>query len=143
MVTSFAMGRSKATLNHGSVYARDPQRAAENVAALTGGLARPFHPCPGAWVCFLSGEDGDWNGQLLEFYARSTLLARDGDKLVFREAKTSPRGAGTHFNLTIPTTRAALESACRKLRLSSSWRAWQGLLEVWLEDDLLIECVPA
>jgi hypothetical protein len=136
------MKRSGATINHGSVYARDPRGAAEKLAALTGGIARAFHPCEGAWVCFLGGDEEDWDGPLLEFYPRSVLLAREGSKLVFRAATTAPRGAGTHFNLTIPKTRMALEAACLAAGMRSSWREWQGLLEVWLEDDLLIECVP-
>jgi hypothetical protein len=134
---------ARVKINHGSAYARDPRRAAEHLAALTGGLARPFHPCEGAWVCFLSGKEDDWDGQLLEFYPRNVLLSADGGKLVFRTTKSTPRGAGTHFNLSIPKTRAALEAKCAELGVTSSWRDWQGLLEVWLESDLLIECVPS
>jgi hypothetical protein len=106
-------------------------------------------------VCFLSGEDEDWNGPLLEFYPLSVVLARDAGKVVFRKVTKPSRGSGvtpirsatggtgTHFNLTVPKTRAALESACAKLGLACSWRGWQGLLEVWLEDELFLECVPA
>src|SRR3974390_2526280 len=99
------MARKAITINHGSVYARDPRRAAEDLSALVGGLAGRFHPCEGAWVGFLRGAEEDWGGPLIEFYPRSVVLARDGDKLVFQSTTTSPRGAGTHFNLTIPKSR--------------------------------------
>lgn len=129
-------------INHGSVYALDPQRAAAHLAALTGGLARPFHPCEGAWVCFLNGQDEDWDGQLIEFYPRDVTLAAERGKLVFRRGEPVPPGAGTHFNITVPTSRGKLEAICGERGLLCSWRDWQGLVEVWLEADLLMECVP-
>jgi hypothetical protein len=104
------MPKARAAINHGSVYSVRPQLAAENLARLTGGLARPFHPCKGAWVCFLSGVDEDWSGQLLEFYPRDVVLSEEAGALTFRKSPVAPRGAGTHFNLTIPKTRKALES---------------------------------
>jgi hypothetical protein len=133
---------SKARINHGSVHAAHPQRAAEHLAELTGGLARPFHPCEGAWVCFLGGEDEDWDGQLIELYPPTVTLAGEGGRLAFREATSTPRTTGTHFNLAVPKTRRQLEAVCKARGLACSWRDWQGLLEVWLEDSLLIECVP-
>jgi hypothetical protein len=133
----------KIRINHGSVYAHDPQRAAEHLAALSGGLARSFHPCEGAWLCFLTGDDQDWDGPLLEFYPHSVTLASDGGRLVFRKTKLTPRGAGTHFNLTITKSRKAIEKLCAERALTCSGRDWQGLLEVWIEEDLLVECVPA
>jgi hypothetical protein len=27
--------------------------------------------------------------------------------------------------------------------MACAWRDWAAFLDVWLEDDLLIECVPA
>jgi hypothetical protein len=131
-----------ARINHGSVHARDPRRAAEDLAALTAGVARPFHPCEGAWVCFLSGDENDWDGQLIEFYPRDVVLAKEHGKLVFEKAAAAAPFGGTHFNLTIPATRRWLEATCEERGLACAWREWQGLLEVWLESDLLVECVP-
>jgi hypothetical protein len=127
-------------INHGSVQAKEPKRAAENLAALTGGDVQPFHPLEGAWVCFLNrGEN--WDGQLIEFYPLSTTLSIESGRLEFRQRK-SAIGHGTHFNLTVPNSRRALEQICREREITCSWRDWQGLLEVWLEEGLLIECVP-
>jgi hypothetical protein len=129
------------TLNHASVQASDPERAALGLATITGGSVAEFHPVPGAFVCFLNGAD--WDGGLIEFYPRTVALAhRDG--AVFFRAQESQRGSGgTHFNLTVPRTREELEALCRERALPHSWRDWQGLLVVWLDDDLMIECVPA
>jgi hypothetical protein len=123
------------------VHARDPRAAAEALAELTGGVVAPFHPCEGAWVCFLGPEE-DWEGPLLEFYPRSVTLAHRGGKLSFRRTKTGPRGVGTHFNVTVPKKRRELEAICARRDITCSWRDWQGLLEVWIEDGVLIECVP-
>ncbi len=132
------------TINHGSVYARAPELAARNLAALVGGAAQPFHPCDGAWVCFLNGDVEDWESPLIEFYPFDVSLVQREGKLVFSRLKAASAhaGAGTHFNLTVPRTRTELERRCRKLGLPFSWRDWQSVLEVWLEQDLLLECVP-
>jgi hypothetical protein len=135
--------RRATKINHGSAHALDPRRAAEHLAALTGGLARPFHPCEGAWVCFLRGEDEDWDGQLIEFYPQDINLATEKGRLVFRKTKI-PRNPnrGTHFNVSVPKTRKELENLCAERELVCSWRDWQGLLEVWIDDLLLLEFVP-
>jgi hypothetical protein len=126
-------------LNHGSTYARDPKRVAEHLAALTGGTVQPFHPLEGAWVCLL-GED--WSGPLIEFYPRTATLAHDQGQVQFRPLERGAEGGGTHFNLSVPRSRATLERTCLERGLAYTWRDWAGFLDVWLEEDLLIECVP-
>lgn len=126
-------------LNHASVQVTDPERAARDLAALTGGSVAEFHPVPGGFVCFFNGAD--WDGALIELYPRTVALAhRDG--AVFFRANDKPGAGGTHFNLSIPRTREELEAICRQRGLPHSWRSWQSLLEVWLDDDVMIECVP-
>lgn len=137
-------GRVSARINHGSAYGHEPAAAAAHLAALTGGVAAPFHPCEGAWVCFLSGKDEDWEGPLVEIYPRNVTLAADGEGTVSFAKMTSPaRGGGAHFNLTIHRSRTELERICERRALRHAWREWAGLLDVWLDDELLIECVPA
>jgi hypothetical protein len=133
---------SRARINHGSVHARAPRAAAEALAELTGGVVAPFHPCDGAWVSF-HGPEEDWDGPHIEFYPPSVTLAHDDGKLAFRQTKSAPRGVGTHFNVTVPKTRRELEAICARRGIACSWRDWQALLEVWIEDGVLIECVPA
>lgn len=129
------------TLNHASVQASDPERAARDLAVITGGSVAEFHPVPGAWVCFLNAAD--WDGGLIEFYPRSVALAHRDGAVYFRTQEPGAASGGTHFNLSVPRTREELEALCRERALPHSWRDWQGLLEVWLDGDLMIECVPA
>jgi hypothetical protein len=129
-------------INHGSIHARDPRRVAADLAHLVGGLARPFHPWKGAWVCFLGGEDEDWEGPLIELYPHDLTMVAEAGRLAFRKAKLPPRGVGSHFNLSVPRTRRQLEALCAEREIACSWRDWQGLLEVWLEPELLVELVP-
>ncbi len=132
--------KSRSRILHGSIYARDPERAASHLAALTSGVARPFHPIEGAWACFLNDED--WETEIVEFYPRTvTIASRDG-VLEFSSLVGEVRGAGSHFNISIPKKRRDLELICKQQGLVYSWRDWQGVLEVWLEDEILIECVP-
>ena len=126
------------TIEHASVYADDPKRAAEHLAALCGGAVEAFHPLPGGWVCLF---DGTWSGALLELYPRtSRLVSREGD-VGFAKLRSPATGAGTHFNLKVDRSRAELERICTARGLTFSWRSWAGFLDVWIEDGLLVELV--
>jgi hypothetical protein len=127
-----------AVINHASVYANEPKRAARLLAALTGGTVESFHPLRGAWVCLF---DGTWEGPLIEFYPRSVTLAQNEGTVAFRNLDPRASGSGTHFNLTLSRSRAWVESFCKTQRLVYAFRDWAGFLDVWLEDDLLVEIV--
>jgi hypothetical protein len=130
-------------INHGSTHARDPEAAARHLAALVGGVAAPFHPCEGAWVAFF-GPKEDWEGPLVELYPATMVLARLGGRADFVPRQgDAPFPHGTHFNVSVPRSRAELEAVCAERGLACSWRGWANLLEVWVEDDLLFELVPA
>ena len=131
-------------IGHCSVYADDPQTAAETLAKLVGGQAAPFPPHPGGWVCFLSAQRVDWAFEFIEFYPRDTQLARvDGHT----RPKFSPvegglaTGAGSHVNLVLPQSSADIEAACARLDRPHGWR-WAGLMDFWLEPRLMVELVP-
>ena len=126
-------------LNHASAYAREPRAAAEHLAALAGGTVQSFHALDGAWVCLF---EGSWDGGLIEFYPRTSTLAHERGEVCFRDLPRPAAGGGTHFNLSLPRTRAQIEEICRAQGLVCAWRDWAGFVDVWLEDDLLIECVP-
>lgn len=129
------------SIQHLSAYANDPQRAAEDLAALTGGSAAPFHPLPGAWVCLF---DRSWSGPLLELYPRTAALARGDDGApVFSTLSAPATGAGTHVNLEVGRSRAEVERLCAERGLPCAWRGYGGFLDVWLDDGLLVECVCA
>jgi hypothetical protein len=126
------------TIEHASVYADHPRRAAEHLAALCGGHVEAFHPLEGAYVCLF---EGDWQGPLLELYPRTARLVSRGGDIGFEELETKASGAGTHFNLKLDRTRAEVEATCRERGLPCTWRAWAGFLDVWVDEGLLIECV--
>jgi hypothetical protein len=125
------------TIQHASAYADDPQRAAEALAEICKGRVEEFHPLPGAFVCLFGRS---WDGPLLELYPRtSRLVSRDGE-VAFAKLKARATGAGTHFNLKVDRKRTEIEKICDQRGIPCSWRDWAGFLDVWLEDDLLIEC---
>jgi hypothetical protein len=130
---------------HVSVYADDPQQAASTLAALIGGRVAPFPPHAGGWVCFLSAERAGWQHEFVEFYPRDTQLVRIDSQLA--RPKFAPveggraTGAGSHVNLVVPMSSDEIEVACAKVARPCGWR-WQGLMDVWLEERLMVELVP-
>jgi hypothetical protein len=126
---------------HVSLNARDPATAAQHLAELVGGVAIPFHPVEGAFVCFL-GTKEDWNGPLIELYPRTTTLVLQKGKLAFREIAEGINASGAHVNIALDKTREQIEATCDHRGIVHHWRDWQELVEVWLDDGLLIECVP-
>jgi hypothetical protein len=126
------------TINHASVYAHEPKQAAEHLAALVGGTVEPFHPLAGAWVCLF---EGTWDGPLIEFYPRSATLIQKEGRVGFGKLGAAANGSGTHFNLTLPRQRSWVQAQCNKRNLTCTWRDWAGFLDVWLEQDLLVEIV--
>jgi hypothetical protein len=133
---------AQTSILHISLNARDPAVAADHLAALVGGLAAPFHPVAGAYVCFLNGRE-DWGAPLIELYPRDVGLSLRDGKMAFRDLPDAIAATGAHVNLAVTKTRAELEDICHRRGLARHWRDWQHLLEVWLDEDLLIECVPS
>ncbi len=132
--------KRKVYITHSSIYASEPEEAALNLAALIDGIAKPFPPVEGGWVCFLNDED--WKrGEFIEFYPKSVKIANNSGNAAFRENPEGVSGAGTHFNLSVPKNRETLESICQERNLVCAWRGWANFLDVWLEENLLIECV--
>ena len=133
------------TISHISLYADDPQFVAAALASLIGGHAAPFPPCAGGWVCFLSAARAAWSHEFIEFYPRHAQLARTPGAVrpLFMPVEGGPAtGAGSHVNLMLPMTAAQIEAACASSGLLHAWR-WNGLMDVWLEDRLMVELVPA
>ena len=110
------------------------------MAALIDGIAKPFFPLEGAWVCFLNDEN--WkSGEFIEFYPMSKKLSNKSGNPVFLDNPEGVSGTGTHFNLSVPKNRAELELICQERNLVSAPRGWGNVLDVWIEENLLIECV--
>ena len=54
----------------------------------------------------------------------------------------SASGAGSHVNLVVPMSASEVDAACANTGLPFGWR-WPGLMDLWLEDRLMVELVPA
>ena len=132
----------KVRIIHSSIYANNPEKAALDLAALVDGIVKPFPPVKGGWVCFLNDEN--WSsGEFIEFYPKSVKLKNKSGNPIFQENKQDVSGVGTHFNLSVPKSRDELELICKKRNLENAWRGWGGFRDVWLEDNILIECVSS
>lgn len=137
-------------IHHVSIPARDPVRVAQVLAELLGGRDYPFPgPLPGARMAV----SGDPHGTMIEVYPDGTAMAPgDGDAPVaFRRLEAQPPHMPFHALISVPHGREAIE----RIAAAAGWRAhWFGraapgrppvfhVVEVWVENRLLLEVVPA
>ncbi len=130
-------------IGHVSVYADQPNTAAATLAGLIDGYTAPFGPHPGARVCFLASACTEWSDPFVEFYPRTTALLHETGRPrpKFFELDQRVPGAGSHVNIILQWTAEEIERRCHASGLLSGWR-WPGLMDVWLEPDLMVELVP-
>ncbi len=137
-------------IHHFSIPARDPARVARVLADLLGGRAYRFPgPLPGAAMAV----SGDRHGTMIEIYPETVVMAPgEGEAPVtYRNAPADRSPAGFHVLLSVPHDRAAIEriGAAAGWRTKFFSRAAPGLppvfhvVEVWVENRLLLEVVPA
>ena len=130
-------------IHHFSLPARDPMRVAQVLAELIGGRAYRFPgPLPGAAMAV----SGDRDGTMIEVYPETVVVA-PGEG----EAPADRAPVGFHVLLSVPHDRATIE----RIGQAAGWRtrffsrAAPGLppvfhvVEVWVENRLLLEVVPA
>lgn len=137
-------------IHHVSIPARDPIAVAHVLAELIGGRAYHFPgPLPGATMAV----SGDRHGTMIEVYPESTVMAPgEGEaEVTFRAAPTDRPHAAFHALLSVPHDRATIE----RIGEAAGWRtrffsrAAPGLppvfhvVEVWVENRVLLEVVPA
>ncbi|SEO73393.1 hypothetical protein SAMN02990966_02769 [Rhodospirillales bacterium URHD0017] len=137
-------------IHHVSIPARDPMAVARVLAELIGGRAYRFPgPLPGATMAV----SGDRHGTMIEIYPEGTVMAPgEGDQQVtFRTAPPGRAHAAFHAFLSVPHDRAAIE----RIGTAAGWRtrffsrAAPGrppvfhVIEVWVENRLMLEVVPA
>ena len=137
-------------IHHFSMPARDPVAVARVLAELIGGRAYRFPgPLPGATMA-VSGDD---HGTMIEVYPESVVMAPgDGEgPVAYRAAPADRSHAGFHALLSVPHDRATIE----RIGGAAGWRtqffsrAAPGLppvfhvIEMWVENRLLLEVVPA
>jgi hypothetical protein len=137
-------------IHHFSIPALDPVTVARVLADLLGGRAYRFPgPLPGAAMAV----SGDRHGTMIEIYPDSVVMAPgEGEgPIAYRVDPAGHRHVGFHALLSVPHDRATIE----RIGEAAGWRtkffsrAAPGLppvfhvIEVWVENRLLLEVVPA
>jgi hypothetical protein len=137
-------------IHHVSIPARDPVTVARVLAELIGGRAYRFPgPLPGATMAV----SGDRYGTMIEIYPESTVMApgEGDDQVTFRTTPTDRAHTPFHAFLSVPHDRAAIE----RIGTAAGWRtrffsrAAPGrppvflVIEVWVENRIMLEVVPA
>jgi len=137
-------------IHHFSIPARDPAAVARVLAELIGGRAYRFPgPLPGAAMAV----SGDRHGTMIEIYPEGVVMAPgEGEEAVAYRAEPGARPREAfHALLSVPHGRAAIE----RIGTAAGWRtrffnrAAPGrppvfnVIEVWVENRILLEVVPA
>lgn len=127
------------SLLHLSVPAVAPETVARALARLLGGAALPFPPFPGCWIAFSDRDDGT----AVEVWPATHRIVR-GPEVIGCATGQPPQGAGAvHLALASPLGRDAILA----LAAEHGWparvcdRGPFDCVEIWIEDDLLVEAL--
>jgi len=137
-------------IHHISIPARDPVHVATVLAEMIDGRAYRFSgPLPGATMAV----SGDPHGTMIEVYPDTVAMARgDGEAPVaYTQVPANDSFMPFHVLLSVPLERAAIEAIGARAgwRTRFFGRAAPGLppvfhvIEVWVENRILFEVVPA
>lgn len=125
------------TINHVSIFSNNPKKAADTMVQVFGGVARPFPPSPGGYTFYFDATTMGYGG-FIEFYPKVRQLVKHGIHPVFEDLIKEPYGYATHINLMVDVPLKEIAARCTALGLDNGIR-FTGLLDVWLEEELLIE----
>ena len=129
-------------IHHLSVAARDPQKVAAFLAEIMNGVSIDFTPNPGSYMAI--APDGHGTG--VEVYPAGSVMRPDGEMgaAFVRDAGRNGESA-THFALSV-------EGGQDEIRAAAAARGWPcyvcdrgghfHVMEVWVENDWLIEVLP-
>ena len=127
-------------IHHLSIAARDPKHVAGILAEIMGGEAVPFPRNPGSFFAWQLDESRSG----VEVYPAGTELQPGGDKGA-SFVKNDVRGYGpTHFALSVSTDADTVEAIARR----EDWKCFRcnrgpfHVIEVWLENQLMVEILP-
>lgn len=140
-------------INHISIAVNEPERVANFLAELWGGIVYPFPPVPGAF--FVLANDG--KGTAVEITPAGTILvpgeglpdendlaaSTEAYEAQFIKSELIPRYVATHLNIN---TQMSVEEI-RELAKREGWRVLvcnRGgglfqLVEVWVENTFMLE----
>jgi hypothetical protein len=139
-------------IHHISIPARDPVAVAHVLAEMMGGKAYHFPgPCPGATMAL----SRDPHGTMIEVYPESAVLTpgqADDEQVAFGQVpEAGVSHSAFHAFLSVPHDRSTVE----RIGQAAGWRtryfsrAAPGrppvfhLIEVWVENRIMLEVVPA
>ncbi len=126
---------------HSSISAREPERIARFIAALWGGEAHPFPPCPGAYVALANDE----RGTLLEVNPAGSEMIFGKTEIEYAFDRPETLNSPSHHAIATDLSEAEVTKLAAAERFPAR-RCWRGppgfgftVIEVWLEGRLLIE----
>ncbi len=142
-------------INHISFGARNPEKVANILAELWGGVAMPFPPSPGGYVAF--ADDG--RGTMVEIiptdvhlvpgeglpdeanFSRETIT--DDNEATFVPGNETSLFGSVHLNINSPLDEESIKAIAKR----EGWRCFtanraQGLfqlIEFWIENRFMVE----
>jgi hypothetical protein len=126
---------------HCSVVSHQPQLAAKRLAQLVNGRALPFQArgLEGAWLCSLDDDDG----QLIEFIPPNFRLIAGAHGASFEPIEQIILNNLTHIQIRTSVSYDEMMQYIVAEGLHFHCRPAHGgpLLEVWLEEQLMVELV--
>ncbi len=129
-------------IHHLSIAVREPARVASALAELIGGASVAFPPNPGSYWAL----QRDPHGTGIEIYPAGTTLEPDGDRGVAFASDPQQRSGyvGHHFAISVPTPRDEVTAIAAR----EGWQYYECMrggfhvIEVWVENEILIEVLP-
>ncbi len=142
-------------INHISFGAREPEKVANILAELWGGVAMPFPPSPGGYVAF--ADDG--RGTLVEVipidvhavpgeglpdesnFTRETIT--DDHEATFVPGNEPSLFGSVHLNINSPLDEESIKAIAKR----EGWRCFMAnrgrglfqLIELWIENRFMVE----
>ena len=143
------------SINHISIGAADPEKVANVLAELWGGVAMPFPPSPGGWAAF--ADDG--KGSMMEVVpvdvhlvpgtglpeetAFSIDTITDDYEATFVPENESSLFGSVHVNINSPLDEESIKAIAKR----EGWRCFTAnrgrglfqLIEFWVENRFMVE----
>jgi len=142
-------------INHISIGVNEPEKAANVLAELWGGVALPFPPSPGGWVAFADDGRGTMceiipiDVQLIpgtelpaeEGFTRETIT--DDFEATFVPGNDPSLFGSVHVNINSPLDEESIKAIAKR----EGWRCFTAnrgrgmfqLIELWVENRFMIE----
>jgi hypothetical protein len=142
-------------INHISIAVHNPEKVANVLAELWGGMVIPFPPCPGSFMALAN----DGRGSGVEVTPIDTILVpgeglpseenfdagveTEGYEAKFMKSDSAPRYVATHLNINTHLNEAEVKAigqreGWRTLTCNRGGGLFQ-LIELWIEDRFMLE----